>query len=62
MLDDVIDRHTAVCDLPRHSQCGLVLTTINLTHQDDEDNSEMVVVWNLRHLPQESLLIWLVKL
>ena len=33
MLDDVIDRHTAVCDLPRHSQCGLILTTINLTHQ-----------------------------
>ena len=23
ILDEVIDRHTAVCDLPRHSQCGL---------------------------------------
>ncbi|MEK9738781.1 MAG: hypothetical protein VW438_03515 [Euryarchaeota archaeon] len=46
MLDDVIDRHTAVCDLPRHSQCGLSIDH----HQsnapaDDEDNSEMVVVW-----------------
>ena len=46
MLDEVIDRNTAVCDLPRHSQCGLSIDH----HQsnapiDDEDNSEMVVVW-----------------
>ena len=46
LLDDVIDRHTAVCDLPRHSQCGLSIDH----HQsnaptDGEDNSEVVVVW-----------------
>ena len=46
MLDEVIDRNTAVCDLPRHPQCGLSIDH----HQsnapiDDEDNSEMVVVW-----------------
>ena len=46
MLDEVIDRNTAVCDLPRHSQCGLSIDH----HQsnapiDDDDNSEMVVVW-----------------
>ena len=46
ILDEVIDRHTAVCDLPRHSQCGLSIDH----HQsnapiDAEEDSEMVVVW-----------------
>ena len=46
MLDDVIDRHTAVCDLPRHPQCGLSIDHHQSNAQPDAlGSSEMVVVW-----------------
>lgn len=55
MLDEVIDRQTAVCDLPKHPACGLSIDH----HQSNapseeaesdgeiggENSSEMVVVW-----------------
>jgi len=46
MLDEVIDRHTAVCDLPRHSQCGLSIDHHQSNAPSDGENDlEMVVVW-----------------
>lgn len=49
MLDDVIDRRTAVCDLPRHPACGLSIDHHQSNEPEgsdsDEDEGEMVVVW-----------------
>lgn len=54
MLDDVIDRQTAVCDLPKHPACGLSIdhhqsnapsSNASSEVEGGEGESEMVVVW-----------------
>ena len=48
LLDDCIDRHTAVCDLPRHPECGLSIDH----HQSNApvgDEEGVISIW--RHAP-----------
>ena len=54
MLDEVIDRQTAVCDLPKHPACGLSIDhhqsnapSSNASSEvgEGDGESEMVVVW-----------------
>mgnify|MGYP006082468173 CR=1 FL=1 len=46
ILDHLIDDCTAVCDLPRHPQCGLSIDH-HLSNRPEEDlNFEGVVVWD----------------
>ena len=44
MLDEIIDRNTAICDLPRHADCGLSIDH----HQSNEPKEEEIgpiVLW-----------------
>ena len=50
MLDEHIDRQTAVCDLPRHPACGLSIDHHQSNAPDDSGDGtdiddEMVIVW-----------------
>jgi len=45
MMDHLINRKTAICDLPRHINCGLSIDHHQSNEPDDEVNSEMVVLW-----------------
>ena len=45
LLDDVIDRHTAVCDLPRHPNCGLSIDHHQSNESHDKNDDDQVVVW-----------------
>ena len=50
MLDEHIDRQTAVCDLPRHPACGLSIDHHQSNAPDNTDDGteideEMVIVW-----------------
>ena len=45
MLDDVIDRQTAVCDLPKHPACGLSIDHHQSNAPSADGSDEMVVVW-----------------
>ncbi len=45
MMDHLIDRNTAICDLPRHSNCGLSIDHHQSNEPDLNVNSETVVLW-----------------
>ena len=45
MMDHLIDRNTAICDLPRHSNCGLSIDHHQSNEPDLNINSETVVLW-----------------
>ena len=45
LLDDCIDRHTAVCDLPRHPDCGLSIDHHQSNAPAEDDDDGVVVVW-----------------
>jgi len=45
LLDDCIDRHTAVCDLPRHPNCGLSIDHHQSNAPTESDDDGVVVVW-----------------
>ena len=45
LLDDCMDRHTAVCDLPRHPKCGLSIDHHQSNAPTEHDDDGVVVVW-----------------
>jgi hypothetical protein len=45
LLDDCMDRHTAVCDLPRHPKCGLSIDHHQSNAPTEQDDDGVVVVW-----------------
>lgn len=45
MMDHLIDRNTAICDLPRHNNCGLSIDHHQSNEPDLNVNSETVVLW-----------------
>ena len=45
MMDHLIDRNTAICDLPRHNNCGLSIDHHQSNEPDLNINSETVVLW-----------------
>ena len=45
LLDDCIDRHTAVCDLPRHPNCGLSIDHHQSNAPSEHDDEDVVTVW-----------------
>ena len=45
MMDHLIDRKTAICDLPRHPSCGLSIDHHQSNEPLDEEDSDMVVLW-----------------
>ena len=45
LLDDCMDRHTAVCDLPRHPRCGLSIDHHQSNAPNDQDDDGVVIVW-----------------
>ena len=45
LMDDCIDRHTAVCDLPRHPNCGLSIDHHQSNAPTESDDDGVVVVW-----------------
>jgi len=45
MMDHLINRKTAICDLPRHSNCGLSIDHHQSNEPDNNVNSEMVILW-----------------
>ena len=45
MMDDLINRNTAICDLPRHSKCGLSIDHHQSNKPIDNEDSGTVVLW-----------------
>ena len=45
LLDDRMDRHTAVCDLPRHPRCGLSIDHHQSNAPNEQDDDGVVTVW-----------------
>ncbi|MFL2532542.1 MAG: hypothetical protein ACJ0HO_02090 [Candidatus Thalassarchaeum sp.] len=45
LLDDYMDRHTAVCDLPRHPKCGLSIDHHQSNAPTEHDDDGVIVVW-----------------
>jgi len=45
LLDDCMDRHTAVCDLPRHPNCGLSIDHHQSNAPSEHDDEGVVTVW-----------------
>ena len=45
LLDDCMDRHTAVCDLPRHPRCGLSIDHHQSNAPSEQDDDSVVTVW-----------------
>ena len=45
LLDDCMDRHTAVCDLPRHPRCGLSIDHHQSNAPNEQDDDGVVTVW-----------------
>ncbi len=45
LLDDCMDRHTAVCDLPRHPNCGLSIDHHQSNAPSEHDDDGVVTVW-----------------
>jgi len=45
LLDGQMDRNTAVCDLPRHPDCGLSIDHHQTNEPPDDDGSGSVIVW-----------------
>ncbi|MDP6661409.1 MAG: hypothetical protein QF760_01465 [Candidatus Thalassarchaeaceae archaeon] len=45
LLDGQMDRNTAVCDLPRHPDCGLSIDHHQTNEPSEDDESGPVVVW-----------------
>ncbi len=45
MFDQIIDRNTAVCDLPRHSQCGLSIDHHQSNRPVGIESKDVVTVW-----------------
>ena len=45
LLDDCMDRHTAVCDLPRHPRCGLSIDHHQSNAPNEQDDDGVVIVW-----------------
>ena len=45
LLDDRMDRHTAVCDLPRHPRCGLSIDHHQSNAPNEQDDDGVVIVW-----------------
>ena len=45
MMDHLIDRHTAICDLPRHEDCGLSIDHHQSNEPNASEDSETVILW-----------------
>ena len=45
LLDDCMNRHTAVCDLPRHPRCGLSIDHHQSNAPNEQDDDGVVIVW-----------------
>ena len=45
LLDDCMDRHTAVCDLPRHPRCGLSIDHHQSNAPSEQDDDGVIAVW-----------------
>jgi hypothetical protein len=45
LLDRHIDRHTAVCDLPRHPDCGLSIDHHQSNAPVEDEDSDVVIIW-----------------
>ena len=45
LLDGCMDRHTAVCDLPRHPRCGLSIDHHQSNAPNEQDDDGVVIVW-----------------
>ncbi len=45
MMDHLINRRTAICDLPRHPKCGLSIDHHQSNEPKEEIDSETVVLW-----------------
>jgi len=45
LLDEKIDRWTAVCDLPRHPNCGLSIDHHQSNRPSDAEGSGSVIIW-----------------
>ncbi len=45
LLDDCMDRHTAVCDLPRHPRCGLSIDHHQSNAPSEQDDAGVITVW-----------------
>lgn len=45
LLDGHIDRHTAVCDLPRHPDCGLSIDHHQSNAPVEDEDSDVVIIW-----------------
>jgi len=45
LLDGQIDRHTAVCDLPRHPDCGLSIDHHQSNAPSEGDDHGVVIIW-----------------
>ena len=45
MMDHLITRNTAICDLPRHPKCGLSIDHHQSNKPIEKNDSETVVLW-----------------
>ena len=45
LLDNYMDRHTAVCDLPHHPKCGLSIDHHQSNAPTEHDDDGVIVVW-----------------
>ena len=45
LLDYCMDRHTAVCDLPRHPNCGLSIDHHQSNAPSEQDDAGVIAVW-----------------
>ena len=45
LLDGQIDRHTAICDLPRHPDCGLSIDHHQSNAPSEGDDHGVVIIW-----------------
>ena len=45
MMDHLIDRHTAICDLPRHEDCGLSIDHHQSNEPNASEDTETVILW-----------------
>lgn len=45
MMDDVIDRNTAICDLPRHPNCGLSIDHHKSNAPKERAEENCVILW-----------------
>ena len=45
LLDNCMDRHTAVCDLPRHPRCGLSIDHHQSNAPSEQDDAGVITVW-----------------